>query len=129
MLHLERSAACKEHVQIVAPAMHYFAAQAKLEQNPVQAFEIADFCHALTNVTSNCVQIVKEASLSAGKGIVKGVKNALNPKRLVDMATGALQLVLLCANEIGQEEIRENARSSWIRGSPKRLTPHHERSE
>lgn len=92
------------HVKTIAPSIHYYAAQAKKEENVRAAFQLSDFCHMLTQILSQGMNILYECSHSTAKGIIKGVKIFATIDHWKDMARGAIQLVLCFADAIGQEE-------------------------
>ena len=104
MNHLERAYSHDLHVQILAPIVYRYATQAKNEHCPLKAFELSDFCHTITQVLENGMHILYDASSAIGKGIVKGAHDFATIEHWKGMATGALQLGLLFADAIGQED-------------------------
>ena len=105
MMQLERMYSHNHHIQVIAPIIHYYAAQAKIEKNPLAAFKLSDFCHSITQFLVNGMHILYDGSCAVGKGAWKGTKEFVNPEHWREMATGALHLGLLCADAVGQEEV------------------------
>jgi hypothetical protein len=104
MHHLERTYAHNPHVQILAPVVYRYTAQAKNEHCPLVAFELSDFCHTITQVLEHGMHILYDASSAVGKGIIKGACDVATVEHWKGMATGAMQLGLLFADAIGQED-------------------------
>lgn len=104
MYHLERTYMHDPHVQILAPVVYRYTAQAKNEHCPLVAFELSDFCHTITQVLEHGIHILHDASFAIGKGIVKGAHDVITIEHWKDMATGTMQLGLLFADAIGQED-------------------------
>ncbi|MBY0353296.1 EndoU domain-containing protein [Candidatus Babeliales bacterium] len=109
MFELEHNFDKNYHVEIIAPAVHHLAAQAKTEQCASIAFQLADFSHALTQLVAKGLDIFYDFSSRAGKGVLKAAKNTLSLEHWQEMATGALQLGLSFFDAIGQEDARQNA--------------------
>lgn len=101
---LENKYSSNARIKTIAPSIHYYAAQAKKEENVRAAFQLSDFCHMLTQVLSHGMNILYKCSHSTAKGIIKGVKTFATIDHWKDMARGAIQLVLCFADAIGQEE-------------------------
>ncbi len=104
MNYLERTYSHDPHVQILAPVVYRYTTQAKNEHCPLKAFELSDFCHTITQVLENGMHILYDTSSAIGKGIVKGAHDFATIEHWKGMATGALQLGLLFADAVGQED-------------------------
>ena len=104
MRHLESTYSRDLRVQILAPVVYRYTAQAKNEKCPLVAFELADFCHTITQVLSQGMDVLYNASSAIGKGAWKGINDFASIERWQDMATGVLQLGLIFVNELGQED-------------------------
>jgi len=109
MTQLERNFSHNQHVHIIAPAVHRFAAQAKVEQSPLVAFNISDFCHRVTQIVSKGLHVLHDLSYAAGKGTLKGAKIVLSPEHWQEMAMGTLHLGLQFLDAVGNEDARQNA--------------------
>ena len=104
MMDLEYQFSYSPHVQAIAPAVHYYAAKAKVEKDPITAFQLSDFCYAVTQLCAQGMKILCEASSAVGKGAWKGINEFASIERWKDMAKGALQLGLLFITELGKED-------------------------
>lgn len=103
MRNLEHTYSHNHYVEILAPVVYRYTAQAKNEQCPILAFELSDFCHTITQVLSHGMHILYDASSAVGKGAWKGTKDFASIEHWKNMATGTMQLGLLFADAIGQE--------------------------
>ena len=101
---LENSFARNHHVQALAPVVHFCAAQATKESCPIIAFGLSDFCHVVTKVLLHGMNVLYDATCAVGKGIYKSGQAFTSIEHWKDMATGMLQLGLLFADAVGQEE-------------------------
>ena len=109
MMQLERTYFYNHHIHIIAPIVHSYAAQAKIEKNPLTAFKLSDFCHTVTQVLAHGMHVLYDGSCAFGKGVWKGTKEFVNPEHWREMATGALHLGLLFIDAVGQEEALDHA--------------------
>lgn len=101
---LENKYYTNHHVKTIAPAIYYYAAQAKKEKDVQTAFQLSDFCYTLTQVLSCGMTILYEGAHSVGKGFIKGAQTFATLDHWKDMARGAVQLALCFTDAIGQEE-------------------------
>jgi len=104
MRNLEHSYSNDPHVQILAPVVYRYTLQAKNEKCPLVAFELSDFCHTITHVLSNSMNVLYDASSAVGKGVWKGANDFASIEHWKGMVTGAAQLGLLFADAVGQED-------------------------
>ena len=112
MIQLERTFPYNDHVQFVAPLVHYLAARAKAEKNSATAWELSKFCRTITSVVLKCARILDtclKTGKSIGKGLIKGAKKVLTVEHWKEMATGALQLGLFFVKAVNQHEENKNA--------------------
>lgn len=103
MMRLEHDFSGSHHVQIIAPAVHRLAAQAKQEPKPEKAFGLSDFCYVLTKIVC-----------AAKNGVWQGTMTVLNPEHWQEMAQGTLHLALLFADAVSQNDRLCYASSSAI---------------
>ena len=89
------------HVNVIAPIIHDCAAQAKKEKQIKKAFELADFCHAITNILSKGIEILSASTSAIGKGAYSGTKQFISIEHWQEMTIEAMQLGLLFINEVG----------------------------
>ena len=104
MRNLERTYCHNHYVEILAPVVYRYTAQAKNEKCPIIAFELSDFCHTITQVLSHGMHVLYDASSAIGKGAWKSTKDFASIEHWKNMATGAVQLGLLFADAVGQED-------------------------
>ncbi len=104
MRQLEYTYPNNAHINILAPTIYHYTAQAKIEQSLSIAFELSDFCHTITHVLANGMQILHDASSAIGRGAQNAASNFVSVEHWQDIATGALQCGLLFADAIGQED-------------------------
>ena len=94
-----------EHVLSLAPIVHLYAAYAKTEKNPFFAFEIADFCRIITQVLSQGVEVLRDASLAIGKGAYQGASEFFTPEHWYGIGCGIIQLGALCTQFISEPNL------------------------
>lgn len=104
MHQLEHMHAHDPHVHILAPVVYRYTTQAKNEHCPLAAFELSDFCHTITQVLAHGMHVLYDTSSAIGKGVLKGAHDFASVEHWKDMATGAVQLGLLFADAVGQED-------------------------
>jgi hypothetical protein len=104
MRDIENAYSNDPHVQILAPVVYRYTTQAKNEQCPLVAFELSDFCYTVTQVLANGMDILYDASSAISKGVVRSAHTFVSPEHWKGMATGAVQLGLLFADAVGQED-------------------------
>ena len=104
MHNLERIYYNDPYVQVLAPVVYRYTVQAKNEQCPLAAFELSDFCYTITQVVVNGMDILYDASSAIGKGAIKSAHIFVSPEHWKEMATGVVQLGLLFADAVGQED-------------------------
>jgi hypothetical protein len=108
MRHLERTYHNSPHVQILAPVVYRYTAQAKKESSPLVAFELSNFCHTITQVLAHGMHVLYDASCAIGKGAWKGIDTVTSIEHWKGMVTGPAELALFFMNEMVQAEILQD---------------------
>jgi hypothetical protein len=72
---INRACPHSHYVEILAPVVYRYTAQAKTEKCPITAFELSDFCHTITQVLSHEMHVLYDTSSAVGKGAWKGAQN------------------------------------------------------
>jgi hypothetical protein len=104
MRNLKHTYSYNHYIEILAPIVYRYTAQAKNEKCPLVAFELSDFCYTITQILSHGMHVLYDGSSAIGKGTWKGVQDFASIEHWKNMATGAIQLGLLFADAVGQED-------------------------
>lgn len=105
---LQKQYSSNSNINLVAPFIHRLAASAKLESNPTTAFQLSDFCSAVTDFMVSGLSTLHDASKAFSKGVLKGIQKTLTPAHWQDMAISTLQLGFLFLDAAGQEDAQQD---------------------